>query len=90
MSSFEYQSKTAVLEKTIAYLHELRSQNLALVKQTVDAGIILHENDALRDRVRLKYLLVNGSSLLLDHLDPSHGAREWTLEIFTRQRKSSR
>ena len=46
------QSKTAVLEKTIAYVHELRTQNLALVKQTVDAGIILHENDALRDRVR--------------------------------------
>jgi hypothetical protein len=48
------QSKTAVLEKTIAYVHELRSQNLALVKQTVDAGIILHENDVLRDRVCCK------------------------------------
>ncbi|UJR31647.1 hypothetical protein I4U23_019128 [Adineta vaga] len=47
------QSKTAVLEKTIAYVHELRTQNLALVKQTVDAGIILHENDALRDRIRM-------------------------------------
>ncbi|CAF0823998.1 unnamed protein product [Adineta ricciae] len=47
------QSKTAVLEKTIAYVHELRTQNLALVKQTVDAGIILHENDALRDRIRI-------------------------------------
>lgn len=47
------QSKTAVLEKTIAYVHELRSQNLALAKQTVDAGIILHENDALRDRIRI-------------------------------------
>jgi len=46
------QSKTAVLEKTIAYVHELRTQNLALVKQTVDAGIILHENDVLRDRIR--------------------------------------
>ncbi|CAF3463526.1 unnamed protein product, partial [Rotaria sp. Silwood2] len=31
------QSKTVVLEKTIAYLQELRTQNLALVKQTVDA-----------------------------------------------------
>ncbi|CAF0965706.1 unnamed protein product [Rotaria sordida] len=47
------QSKTVVLEKTIAYLHELRTQNLALVKQTVDAGIILHENDLLRDRIRV-------------------------------------
>jgi hypothetical protein len=49
------------LEKTIAYVHELRTQNLALVKQTVDAGIILHENDVLRDRVcsRLKSLNFN-------------------------------
>ncbi|CAF3166652.1 unnamed protein product [Rotaria socialis] len=46
------QSKTVVLEKTIAHLHELRTQNLALVKQTVDAGIILHENDLLRERIR--------------------------------------
>jgi len=46
------QSKTAVLEKTISYVHELRTQNMALVKQTVDAGIILHENDVLRERIR--------------------------------------
>ncbi|CAF0826181.1 unnamed protein product [Didymodactylos carnosus] len=70
------QSKTAVLEKTIQYVHELRTANQTLAKQGLAADRILQENDSLKDRIRLlqgendmlKSLLAKGS-LLCEHAE---------------------